>query len=56
MDNSEYKRLEDAKRIILDENMEALDKSDIRVVSSKIETHSKYGPQCTIILQTVPKR
>ena len=54
MDNDDYKRLEEAKRIILNENLDALDKIGIKVVSSKVETHLKFGPQCMIILQAKP--
>jgi len=55
MDSDDYKKLEEAKRIILDNNMEALDKCNIRVVSCKLETHPKFGPQCMIILQAKQK-
>ena len=52
MDSEEYKKLEKAKKIILEKNMDALDKCKVKVVSSKIETNKKYGPQCVIILQS----
>lgn len=50
MNNDDYKKLEAAKRVVLDNNMDAIDKCSVRVVSCKIEQHKKFGTQCTIIL------
>lgn len=55
MDNDDYKKLEQAKQIILDKNIDELDKCHVRVVSCKVETHPKFGPQCMIILQAKDK-
>jgi len=50
MNNDDYRKLEDAKRVVLDDNMAAIDKCGVKVVSCKIEQHKKFGPQCMIIL------
>ena len=56
MNNDAYKQLEDAKRKVLDDSMEYLDQNGVKVVASKIETHPKYGLQCTIILKAEDKK
>lgn len=52
MTNQDYNKLKTAHdKLLSAENVGAFDKLAIRVVSSKIEEHPKYGLQCVIILQ-----
>ena len=52
MTNNDYKNLKTAHDILLSpDNVAEFDKLDIKVVSSKIEEHPKYGWQCIVILQ-----
>lgn len=52
MSNEDYRKLQQAHEKILIENMDALDKLNVKVVSSKIEMSEKYGWRCVIILQS----
>lgn len=52
MTNNDYNNLKAAHdKLLSTENMGEFDNLDIKVVSSKIEEHPKYGWQCVVILQ-----
>lgn len=52
MTNSDYNNLKAAHdKLLSTDNMAEFDKLHIKVVSSKVEEHPKYGWQCVVILQ-----
>ncbi len=50
--NEAHHKLETAKRRMVEDNRDWLDRNGIRVVKSTVENHPRYGQQLVIILKT----